>query len=103
MTREGPKVVEAKQLAACVSLAGCGRKDAWEQQTENMHPGVSCASRKKMIFSESICSRSNDAPESDHSLDVCTMCRRSKCVRRCLVETRFHLVVMIYNLNEISQ
>ena len=34
MTHEGPKVVEAKQLAACVSLAGCGRKDACEQQTE---------------------------------------------------------------------
>jgi len=95
MTHEGPKVVEAKQLTACVSLAGCGRKDAWEQQTENMpvHPGVSRASRKKTIFSES----SNDAPESDHSLDVCTMCQRGKCVRRCLVETRFHRAVMIHS------
>jgi len=35
--------------------------------------------QKKTMFSEFICSRSNDAPESDHSLEVCTMCQRGKC------------------------
>jgi len=49
---------------------------------------------KKTIFSEFICSQSNDAPESAHSLDVCRMCRWGQCVRRCLVETRFHQAVM---------
>jgi len=49
---------------------------------------------KKTIFSEFICSRSNDAPESAHSLDVCRMCQRGKCFRKCLVETTFHQAVM---------
>ena len=79
------------------NLPGCGQKEEWEKQTEDMHPGVSCATssgRKKTIFSEFICSRSNDASESDHSLDVCTMCQRGNCICRCLVETRFHQAVM---------
>jgi hypothetical protein len=30
--------------------AGCGQKDAWEQQKEDMQTGVSCASSKKEFF-----------------------------------------------------
>jgi len=41
------KVVNAKWSTACVSLAGCGQKDAWEQQKEDMHTGFSCASSQK--------------------------------------------------------
>jgi len=44
------KVVKAKQSTACVSLAGCGQKDAWEQTKEDMHTGVSCGAKKDDLF-----------------------------------------------------
>jgi len=50
--------------------------------------------RPKTIFSEFVCSRSNVALQLANSLDVCTMFQRGKCVRRCLVETRFHQAVV---------
>ena len=69
------------------------KKDAREKKTEGKDPGVSCATKKKTIFPEFICSGSNDVPGSDHSLDVCTMCQRGKCVCRYLDKTRFHQAV----------
>jgi len=75
-----------------VKIIPYGQYDAQERQTEDKHPGVSC--QKKDDIFEFICSRSNDAPTSDHSLDLCTMCQRANFFRTCLVESTFHQAIV---------